>query len=318
MGCGSSTPFDEDAFLQPHEADTTSMLPASSLGPLTIAFPSGLTRGEGMQSVIKQAKGGFKGMGGIATSVDAAADLIEVATAVQVDNPDENAAALVDSADGALRARWPVRIAGTKDVERMRFELRDAAGAALGLIVMNKCSTDKACKSCVLLVCSTVPRVQGQAHACEWKVHAEGMRPAKNAAVKLSDVGSTYACLFTQTRLAMSSGEALYPWALLVPDEYSMRHLYRVYLADRRGGFTTGKAHQAYHGASTSIGGNKEIRYKKGDAGCAVLRKDATGRTTLRMAPGIDPLLMLSIALLHEKMMLSEHFIVVNSGGGGM
>ena len=220
--------------------------------------------------------------------------------------------------DEALRARWPVRITGAKSLERVRFELRDAAGAALGLIVMKKCASDKEVKDCVLLVCSTVPRVAGQAEACDWKVQNRGgMKPAKNAAVTLSTFEKTFACLFTTTRLAMSSGEALYPWALLVPDSMnSMRDGHRVYLANKQGGFTTGKANQAYYGASTSIASSKERRYKKGGAGCAVLRADADGRTTLRVAPGIDPLLMLAIALLHEKSALNEHFTTAGSGGG--
>jgi len=129
--------------------------------------------------------------------------------------------------------------------------------------------------------------------------------------------GETFACLFTTTRLAMSSGEARYPWALLVPGSMnSMRDGHRVYLANKQGGFTTGKANQAYYGASTSIASGKEKRYKKGGAGCAVLRADADGRTTLRVAPGIDPLLMLAIALLHEKSALNEHFTTAGSGGG--
>ena len=50
MGNCSSAPFDEAAFLQPHEAGETNMLPPSSLGTMTIAFPSGLVRGEGRNS----------------------------------------------------------------------------------------------------------------------------------------------------------------------------------------------------------------------------------------------------------------------------
>ena len=307
MGNCSSAPFDEAAFLQPHEAEETNMLPPSSLGTTTIAFPSGLTRGEGRNS-LKTTE----------TTVDAAADLLEVGTAVQVENP--GGASMVASApqDEALRARWPVRITGAKSLERVRFELRDAAGAVLGLIVMKKCASDKEVKDCVLLVCSTVPRVAGQAEACDWKVQNRGgMKPAKNAAVTLSTFEKTFACLFTTTRLAMSSGEALYPWALLVPDSMnSMRDGHRVYLANKQGGFTTGKANQAYYGASTSIASSKERHYKKGGAGCAVLRADADGRTTLRVAPGIDPLLMLAIALLHEKSALNEHFTTAGSGGG--
>ena len=219
--------------------------------------------------------------------------------------------------DEALRARWPVRITGAKSLERVRFELRDAAGAALGLIVMKKCASETTVKDCVLLVCSTVPRVAGQAEACDWTVKREGARSAKNAAVTLGGFGDSFACLFTTTRLAMSSGEALYPWALLAPDSMnSMRDGHRVYLANKQGGFTTGKANQAYYGASTSIASGKEKRYKKGGAGCAVLRADADGRTTLRVAPGIDPLLMLAIALLHEKSALNEHFTTAGSGGG--
>ena len=310
MGNCSSVPFDEAAFLQPHEAEETNMLPPSSLGTTTIAFPSGLTRGEGRQKFTT-----------VETTVDAAADLLEVATAVQVENP--GGASMVASApqDEALRARWPVRITGAKSLERVRFELRDAAGAALGLIVMKKCANEKTVKDCVLLVCSTVPRVAGQAPACDWNIKREGNRAAKNAAVTLSTPmsGDTFACLFTTTRLAMSSGEALYPWALLVPDSMnSMRDGHRVYLANKQGGFTTGKADQAYYGASTSnFSSGKERRYKKGGAGCAVLRADADGRTTLRVAPGIDPLLMLAIALLHEKSALNEHFVAASSGGGG-
>ena len=309
MGNCSSAPFDEAAFLQPHEAEATNMLPPSSLGTMTIAFPSGLTRGEGRNS-LKTTE----------TTVDAAADLLEVGTAVQVENP--GGASMVASApqDEALRARWPVRITGAKSLERVRFELRDAAGAALGLIVMKKCASNKEVKDCVLLVCSTVPRVAGQAPACDWNIKKEGVRAAKNAAVTLSTPmsGETFACLFTTTRLAMSSGEALYPWALLVPDSMnSMRDGHRVYLANKQGGFTTGKANQAYYGASTSnFSSGKERRYKKGGAGCAVLRADADGRTTLRVAPGIDPLLMLAIALLHEKSALNEHFTTAGSGGG--
>ena len=307
MGNCSSAPFDEAAFLQPHEAEETNMLPPSSLGTMTIAFPSGLTRGEGRQKFTT-----------VETTVDAAADLLEVGTAVQVENP--GGASMVASApqDEALRARWPVRITGAKSLERVRFELRDAAGAALGLIVMKKCASDKEVKDCVLLVCSTVPRVAGQAPACDWNIKREGVRATKNAAVTLSTPmsGDTFACLFTTTRLAMSSGEALYPWALLAPDTYSMRDGHRVYLANKQGGFTTGKANQAYYGASTSIASSKERRYKKGGAGCAVLRADADGRTTLRVAPGIDPLLMLAIALLHEKSALNEHFVSAGSGGG--
>ena len=221
--------------------------------------------------------------------------------------------------DEALRARWPVGITGAKSLERVRFELRDAAGAALGLIVMKKCASDTTVKDCVLLVCSTVPRVAGQAPACDWNIKREGVRATKNAAVTLSTPmsGDTFACLFTTTRLAMSSGEALYPWALLVPDSMnSMRDGHRVYLANKQGGFTTGKANQAYYGASTSIASSKERHYKKGGAGCAVLRADADGRTTLRVAPGIDPLLLLAIALLHEKSALNEHFTTAGSGGG--
>ena len=117
--------------------------------------------------------------------------------------------------DEALRARWPVRITGAKSLERVRFELRDAAGAALGLIMMKKCASDTTVKDCVLLVCSTVPRVAGQAEACDWKVQNRGgMKPAKNAAVTLSTFEKTFACLFTTTRLVMSSGEALYPCLL--------------------------------------------------------------------------------------------------------
>ena len=311
MGNCSSAPFDEAAFLQPHEEEATNMLPPSSLGTMTIAFPSGLTRGEGRNS-LKTTE----------TTVDAAADLLEVATAVQVENP--GGASMVASApqDEALRARWPVRITGAKSLERVRFELRDAAGAALGLIVMKKCASDKTVKDCVLLVCSTVPRVAGQAPACDWNIKREGVRASKNAAVTLSTPdfvgsGDTFACLFTTTRLAMSSGEALYPSALLVPDSMnSMRDGHRVYLANKQGGFTTGKANQAYYGASTSILSSKERRYKKGGAGCAVLRADADGRTTLRVAPGVDPLLMLAIALLHEKSALNEHFTTTGSGGG--
>ena len=308
MGNCSSAPFDEAAFLQPHEAEATNMLPPSSLGTMTIAFPSGLTRGEGRQKLTT-----------VETTVDAAADLLEVGTAVQVENP--GGASMVASApqDEALRARWPVRITGAKSLERVRFELRDAAGAALGLIVMKKCASDTTVKDCVLLVCSTVPRVAGQAPACDWNIKREGVRASKNAAVTLSTPmsGDTFACLFTTTRLAMSSGEALYPWALLVPDSMnSMRDGHRVYLANKQGGFTTGKANQAYYGASTSIASGKEKRYKKGGAGCAVLRADADGRTTLRVAPGVDPLLLLAIALLHEKSALNEHFTTAGSGGG--
>ena len=91
MGCGASKPFDEAEFLQPHEAEATNILPPTSLGTLTIAFPTSLTGGEGHVGLLAHARSGFKGMGGIETTVEAAADLIEVATAVQVDQPSEAA-----------------------------------------------------------------------------------------------------------------------------------------------------------------------------------------------------------------------------------
>ena len=81
-------------------------------------------------------------------------------------------------------------------------------------------------------------------------------------------------------------------------------------VATQRGDFTLGRENQAYYGASPSIGSRTEVRYKKGGAGCAVLRADATsGQTTLRVSSGVDPLLMLGIALLHEKSSLAEHYI---------
>ena len=264
---------------------------------------------------LDQAKKGFSGMGGKEEAVSATAEMAAVPSHVQVENPVGGTMLASAPPDASVHTRWPVSISGTKSLESVRLELRDAAGAPLGLVLMRKAGKDKEVKEAVLLVCSTTPRVPGQSPACEWKCRMEGLKPAKNPAARLSaETNYAYECLFSSTPLVFSTGEALYPWALLEPTG-SLYCGHRVYLADKLGGFAVGKGKEAYAGAASTMAGS-DLRLKRGGLGCAVIENDAES-TTLRVAPGGDPLLMLGVALLYEKTSLHEHFVVSGSGGGG-
>ena len=313
MGCSHSA-FDEQAFLQPLEAEAATMLPSNSLSVMTITFPRFLTRGA-YKGLLDHAKKGFSGMGGDEEAVSATAEMAALPSHVQVENPVGGAMLASAPPDASVHSPWPVFISGSKSLESVRLELRDAAGAPLGLVLMQKAGRDKEVQECVLLVCSTTPRVSGQSPACEWKCRQEGFRPAKNPAARLNAATNyAYECLFTKTPLVFSSGEALYPWALLEPTG-SLYNGHRVYLADKLGGFAVGKGKESYAGAASTIGGG-DLRLKRGGLGCAVIGNNAE-LTTLRVAPGADPLLMLGVALLYEKTSLHEHFVVSGSGGGG-
>ena len=125
------------------------------------------------------------------TTVDAA-DLLEVGTAVQVENLAELHGRLRAARRGAASEVAGAHF-GREELERVWFELRDAAGAALGLIMMKKCASETTVKDCVLLVCSTVPRVAGQAERVTGRCKTEGHEARQECRRHIVDLEKTFA-----------------------------------------------------------------------------------------------------------------------------